>query len=53
MKSILSTVTPTMADNPFSIVLLVVRLVGRRELPSATPTAGAGEPTLESVMLHC
>ena len=46
----LSIVTVVTADNPFSIVLLVIRPVGKRE--SATPTAGAGEPTLESVILH-
>ena len=50
MKSILSTVTPTMVDNPDGIILLVTRSVGERGL--ILPTAGAA-PTLESVMLHC
>ena len=46
----LSIVTVVTADNPFSIVLLVIRLVWGRGF--ATPTAGAGEPTLESNILH-
>ena len=46
----LSVVTVVTADNPVSIVLLVIRpLVGERGF--ATPTAGA-KPTLESVILH-
>ena len=46
----LSIVTVVIADNPFSIVLLVIRSVGMRG--PATPTAGAGVPPLESVILH-
>ena len=46
----LSIVTVVTADNPLSIVLLVIRLVEERG--SATPTAGAGVPTLELVILH-
>ena len=46
----LSIVTVVTADNPLGIVLLVIRSVGKRG--PATPTAGAGEPTLESVILH-
>ena len=46
----LSVVTVMTADNPFSIVLLMIRPVGGRGF--ATPTAGPGEPTLESVILH-
>ena len=46
----LSIVTVMTADNPFSIVLLMIRPVGERGF--ATPTAGAGVPILELVILH-
>ena len=46
----LSIVTVVTADNPFSMVLLVIRAVEERM--SATPTAGAGVPPLESNILH-
>ena len=45
----LSIVTVVTADNPFSIVLLMIRPMGERG--PATPTA-AGVPILESVILH-
>ena len=45
----LSIVTVVTADNPLSIVLLVIRPVVERGF--ATPTAGAA-PTLDSVILH-
>ena len=45
----LSIVTVVTADNPFSIVVLVIRPVGRRGF--ATPTAGA-EPMLDTAILH-
>lgn len=44
-----SVVTVVTADNPLSIVLLVIRPVGERG--PTTPTA-AGVPILESVILH-
>ena len=50
IKSVSSIVTAVMADNPFSIELLMIRPVGERGF--ATPTAGAAVPTLESVILH-